>query len=109
LNSEERNVAARRNVFEVCHHESGSVDVSAVHPCFDNVEHRRPAHEAVEHGVVLIEDRPEMPKRVVVAAATQSGGTPRELRGCQQRRAPDGEHRSFGLGEACVEVSCGAQ
>ena len=68
LDAEERYVAARRNVFEVCHHEAESVDVPASHPRFDNVEHRRPAHEAMEHVVVLVEDGPEIPKRVVVAA-----------------------------------------
>jgi hypothetical protein len=75
-----------------------------VYRCFDNVKHRRPAHEAMEHGVDLIKDRPEMPKRVIVAAATQGGGAACKMRGGQQGRAPDGEHRSFGLGEACVEV-----
>ncbi len=109
LDAEERYVAARRNVFEVCYQQCDSVDVPAAHSCFDNVEHRRPAHEAMEHGVVLVEDRPEMPKRVVVAAATQSVGAAREVHGCQQRRAPDREHRPFRLGEACVQIGCRAQ
>ena len=70
----------------------------------DEVEHGRPAHEAVKRRVVLVEHRPERAECLVVPSLAESRGAPGEVRGGEQRPTVHRGQCSLRLGEHRIEV-----
>ena len=70
----------------------------------DEVQHGRPAHEAVIRRVVLVEHRPERAECVVVPSLAESRCGPGKVRGGEQRAALHRRQCSLRPGEHRIEV-----
>src|SRR5438552_13613214 len=70
--------------FEVRDHVGEPADLSAAGGGFDEIQQSRPAHEAVEHRVRLVENGPQVLERVLVPPIADCCGAPGKVRGREQ-------------------------
>ena len=70
----------------------------------DEVEDRRPTHEAVKRRIGFVEYRPEVVEGLLVAALAEGCGAASEMRGRQQRAAPHRPQRALRPGDVFLEV-----
>ena len=78
--------------------------MAAAGRCFNEVEDRGPAHEAMKGRIVFVEHRPEVAECLLVAGLAKGRGAASEMRRREERPAPHGPQRAFGAGNLPIEV-----
>lgn len=85
----------RGDGFEVRYHVDEPAGLAAAGGGFDEVQQSRPAHEAVEGRVGLVENRPQVLECLLVAPIADGCGAPREVRGREQWSTLHGKQRTL--------------
>src|SRR6266568_7190541 len=94
--------------FEVRDHVSEVARLSAASGGFDQVQQGRPAHEAMERRVALVENGPQVLESVPVPPIADSCGAARKVCGREQRPTLHGKQRSLWFGKNRFEVWLGS-